>query len=69
MATVTPETTVNEVLKRWPQAAVIVNRYGLDMCCGGGLSLRVACLAAGADLEALLADLRTLAAEVPAGGA
>lgn len=66
MADLNPETTVNEVLRRWPQSAATVNRYGLDMCCGGGLSLQLACAAAGADLGALLAELRALAGEAPA---
>ncbi len=61
MAAPTPETTVSEVLKQWPAAAPIINRYGLDMCCGGGLALKTACAASGADLSALLAELEAIA--------
>lgn len=54
--------TVNEVLRRWPAAADVMNRYGLDMCCGVGLSLEVSAASAGADLRQMLGDLEQAAA-------
>lgn len=67
MARVNESMTVNEVLRSWPATADVLNRYALDMCCGGGLTLTQAAAFAGADLQSLLRDLeRTTADSAPA---
>lgn len=55
--------TVDEVLRKWPAAADVFNRHGIDTCCGGDFALDQAAAAAGADLAAVLRDLERAAAE------
>lgn len=62
MTRIDASTTVNEVLRSWPAAAEVLNRYALDMCCGGSLTLSQAAAAAGADLPALIEELERVAA-------
>lgn len=69
MSLVSPEMTVNEVLRRWPASADIISEFGLDMCCGGGLPLAAAVQAPGADLGALLARLEQVAQQSAAAKA
>lgn len=57
-------TTVDDLLRRAPRTAPILNRLGIDTCCGGGLSLDQAARSAGLELRELLAELQpTLEAE------
>ena len=44
-----------------PAALVVLERFGLNHCCGGHLSLREGAAAAGADLAALLRALEEAA--------
>lgn len=53
----TPDMTVREILDRWPQAAEVLARRGLDLCCGGVHPLRMAAQAHGVPLEEVLAEL------------
>ncbi|HEX7023962.1 MAG TPA: DUF542 domain-containing protein [Gemmatimonadales bacterium] len=55
---VTATTTVNELLRRYPASAAVLNRMAIDTCCGGGLSLEKAAEAAGLPFPTLLAALR-----------
>ncbi len=51
--------TVNEVIRLWPATVGVFNDYGIDACCGGAVTVRVAALRDGADpatLEAALLD-------------
>ena len=47
---------------RNPAALAVLQRFGLNHCCGGHLSLREGAAAAGADLPALLRALEEAAA-------
>jgi regulator of cell morphogenesis and NO signaling len=49
--------TVNELLREMPAAAAVLNRLGIDTCCGGLLSLAEAAASAGLPLARLLAAL------------
>jgi len=49
--------TVGEIVADSPGALAIMQRFGLNHCCGGGLTLAEAAASAGADLDALLAAL------------
>jgi regulator of cell morphogenesis and NO signaling len=49
--------TVNAVRARHPSTLEVFNRYGLDTCCGGRLSVSDAAHAAGVDAKALCAAL------------
>jgi iron-sulfur cluster repair protein YtfE (RIC family) len=46
---------------RDPAALAVLERFGLNHCCGGHLSLREGAAAAGADLTALLRALEEAA--------
>ena len=50
--------TVNDLLRETPAAAAILNRLGIDTCCGGSLSLAEAAASVGVPLPDLLAALR-----------
>jgi regulator of cell morphogenesis and NO signaling len=49
--------TVNEAIQRFPDTVAVFNRFGIDACCGGAVSIAEAASRDGADLEALLAEL------------
>lgn len=54
---VTAEQTVGEVAGRSPGALEILKSFGINHCCGAGLTLAEAAAASGVDLHALLAEL------------
>jgi uncharacterized protein (DUF2249 family) len=58
--------TVHQIVSRYPQMRDILMHYGVDLCCGGGLSLVQAAAAADVVLEDLLAALNEQAATAPA---
>ena len=49
--------TVNALPREMPAAAAVLNRLGIDTCCGGSLSLAEAAASAGLPLAQLLAAL------------
>lgn len=49
--------SVNAVLASHPSTLRVFNRFGLDTCCGAGLSVADAARAAGVDAEALCSAL------------
>jgi regulator of cell morphogenesis and NO signaling len=54
------EATLGALVTATPAAARVLERYGLDYCCGGGTTLSAACVTAGvdeADVRRELADL------------
>ena len=51
------ETTVNEVIRMYPESVSVFNQLGLDACCGGDASIADAARRDGVDLQALLARL------------
>lgn len=52
-----PDQTLNEIVARNPQSLPVLNSWGLDTCCGGGLSLRESARRHNLDLEAILVSL------------
>jgi regulator of cell morphogenesis and NO signaling len=50
--------TVNDLLRETPAAAPVLNRLGIDTCCGGSLSLAEAAASVDMPLSGLLAALR-----------
>lgn len=60
MEGITLKTTVNEVLRRFPEAVGLLNKLGLDTCCGGAEPLEEAARAAGQEPEAVLRALEAL---------
>lgn len=58
--TVTAKTTVDELVQGLPGATAVLNRLGIDTCCGGYMTLEESCLSRDLDLEVVLAALREL---------
>lgn len=50
--------TLNELVARAPEALPVLQRFGLDTCCGGALTLAVAAQHHGLEIAELLAALR-----------
>lgn len=63
---ITLDQKVLDVLALFPQARAVLEKYGLDLCCGGIHSLRDAAEAHGRSPEALLRDLNAAARQEPA---
>jgi iron-sulfur cluster repair protein YtfE (RIC family) len=53
-----PDTTVNDVVRLYPGTIPLFNEYGIDTCCGGGVSLAVAAQRDNVELSELLGRLR-----------
>lgn len=51
------ESTLGQLVAERPAAAAVLERYGLDYCCGGGQSLAEACRKKGIDAEDVLAKI------------
>ena len=57
-ATIDPAASVNDVISRYPATIPVFNKFGLDTCCGGAAPIVDAARRDGADLDALLEELR-----------
>lgn len=57
---VTADETVAEIAGRSPALLAILQRYGLDLCCGGVHPLRMAAQAHGVDLTRILSELNAV---------
>jgi hypothetical protein len=55
--TIAAEDTINTIVARFPQALPVLQRFGLDVCCGGALPLRTAAQHHDLDLEELIGAL------------
>ena len=60
--TLDTETTVNEVIRMYPESVSVFNELGIDACCGGDASLAEAAWRDGVDLGSLLTRLDAVAA-------
>jgi iron-sulfur cluster repair protein YtfE (RIC family) len=56
--TIIAEDTLNAIVARYPQALPVLQRLGLDTCCGGALPLETAAQHHGLDLADVLGALR-----------
>ena len=56
--TPTAEMAVKDLAARWPAAARVLHRRGLDLCCGGAHPLSMAAAAHGQDAAEILAEIR-----------
>jgi regulator of cell morphogenesis and NO signaling len=52
------EDTLNAITARYPQTLPVLQRFGLDTCCGGALPLQTAAQHHGLDLAEVVAALR-----------
>ena len=46
--------TINELLRREPLSAAVLNAFGVDTCCGGGDTIDVAAASVGISATALI---------------
>jgi regulator of cell morphogenesis and NO signaling len=53
-----PTLTINEIVARYPATIPVFNRFGMDTCCGGGVSVQQAAHRDGIDVETVLTALR-----------
>lgn len=53
-----PTDTINQIVARYPAALPVLQRFGLDTCCGGALALATAAEHHALDVQAILAALR-----------
>ncbi len=67
-STIDPDGGVGELVARIPRTARVLERYRIDYCCGGRLSLRAACAAAGAPLPEVRTRLEEIERAAPARG-
>ncbi len=37
---ITPEMSINEIIRKYPNTMVVFNRFNVDSCCGGARSLK-----------------------------
>jgi iron-sulfur cluster repair protein YtfE (RIC family) len=61
--------TINALLARHPEALPVLQRFGLDACCGGALTLAEAARHHGLRIDELLAALDAVMAPAAAGAA
>ncbi len=55
------ESTVNDVIRMYPESVSVFNQLGIDACCGGDASLAEAARRDGVDVGTLLARLDAIA--------
>jgi regulator of cell morphogenesis and NO signaling len=60
---ITPAEPLNAIVARYPQTLPILQRFGLDTCCGGSIPLGTAAEHHGLDLDELIGALREAAEE------
>jgi regulator of cell morphogenesis and NO signaling len=58
------EVKVGDVVSSNINAAHIFKKYGIDFCCGGGISIHKACEKGNVDMKSLLQDLNNLDGKV-----
>ena len=59
---IVPTDTINEIVARYPAALPVLQRFGLDTCCGGALALATAAEHHALDVQAILAALEKVTA-------
>lgn len=50
--------SINEIVAKYPAAIAVFNRYGIDSCCGGAVSVDEAARRDGVDAALLCSDLQ-----------
>jgi iron-sulfur cluster repair protein YtfE (RIC family) len=50
--------TINDIVARYPETIAIFNRFGMDTCCGGAVTVEEAARRDGIDAAEVIAALR-----------
>ena len=66
MLTITPDSTLGEIVSADPSLARQLERRGLDYCCGGARTIAAACAGQGLDAGAVIAELDASRSDRPA---
>lgn len=66
MTNLAPHTTLGDIVTSQPEAARVLERFGLDYCCGGTATLDAACADRGVDQAEVQAALGELGDPAPA---
>jgi len=60
MTAITTDTSLGDVVTANPAAARVLERHGLDYCCGGSRTLGDACESGGVEVDGLLGEIAAL---------
>ncbi len=60
---ITPDMTLNEVIRKYPSTMGVFNRFNVDSCCGGARTIRAMAAEDKVDVEAFIASLKEAAAK------
>jgi iron-sulfur cluster repair protein YtfE (RIC family) len=55
---ITPDMSINDIIRKYPDTMGVFNRFNVDSCCGGARSLKVVAGEDKIDLEELIKALR-----------
>jgi regulator of cell morphogenesis and NO signaling len=55
-----PENTVAEIVSKKLGSDAVFNKYNIDFCCGGGITLETACKENGLNFEVLKAEIESI---------
>ena len=58
LITISADEALNALIARYPQALPVLQGFGLDVCCGGALSLRTAAQHHELDLSTVMTALQ-----------
>ena len=62
-AAIDADAPLNAIVARYPQTLPVLQRFGLDICCGGALPLRIAAQHHDLQLEDILQALHVAISE------
>ena len=63
MAVITPEMTINDVVKKHPETMKVFNDHEVDSCCGGAESIETTAAVNNADMDTLMVALNKAVAD------
>jgi iron-sulfur cluster repair protein YtfE (RIC family) len=55
---ITPEMSLNEIIRKYPNTMGVFNRFNVDSCCGGARSLKVVAVEDKLDLQEFIKALK-----------
>ena len=55
---ITPDMSINDIIRKYPNTMGVFNRFNLDSCCGGARSLKVVAGEDKVDLQELIKALK-----------